>query len=108
MFKVGQKIVCVVDFSVLIPIRRKTFIGESFPIKSKIYTIRELDGDYVRLKEIINPIFGYVEGIKECSFSLDGFRPLKYDNISSELIGKIVEEKSDVSTKELEPAYVCG
>lgn len=82
-FNVGQKVVCIWDgwnFSVSV----------IWPLKGKIYTIREIecsdfDGFYLRFIEITNPIIAYPDGrIEEEAFTSNFFRPL-------------IERKTDIS-----------
>jgi len=74
-FKVGQKVVCVER-----PPRDNfdEFYGLVDPLLNDIYTIRELDGIYIRLEEIKNPLLQYSDGVNECAFKASYFRPLDH------------------------------
>jgi hypothetical protein len=51
--------------------------GEVGPTKGVIYTIRALHEVHgVRLAEIVNGEFPYQEGVMECYFDPDRFRPI--------------------------------
>ena len=79
MIGVGDLVVCVSD----------DFInpyGETLPIAGLIYTIRTLEVDggeaFIRLAEIINDPRLYAQGLYECDFRIDAFRPVKRTDIS--------------------------
>lgn len=76
MFKVGQKVVCIANFS-------GNDYGEDTPVKGEIYTIRDMEtfkGElYLWLMEIVNRAHNYEDGGSgECNFRSDGFRPIDY------------------------------
>jgi hypothetical protein len=52
----------------------KIVAGESLPVKGKIYTVREIEGNGIRLEEIVNPIMMYSFGMRECRFNAAMFR----------------------------------
>ena len=83
MFYVGQKVVCVEDFSFV------ARFSLSHPNKNCIYTIRDFEnrGDYpaLRLCEVINPVRKCIGGIVcEPAFACESFRP-------------VVERKTDIN-----------
>lgn len=68
--RVGQKVSCIDD----------TFdakYGEALPVKGRQYTIRQVIGGCVRLKEIVNTPHPYSDGLLECSFKATRFKPGK-------------------------------
>lgn len=82
MYRIGQLVVCIRDFS-----SRRPLPGEVFPTKGMVYTVRDIvDGKlvgnnktYIRLEEIVNPIeprYGY-----EPAFHVLNFRPVKPTSI---------------------------
>lgn len=83
MFYVGQKVICVRH-----PAKIKAFFGEAYPHVGGVFTIREIfearGGECLRLFEISNPPYPYVEGYMECGFRTNFFRP-------------VVERKTDIS-----------
>lgn len=105
-FKAGQKVVCISEFvNNPIPAEQATL-----PIKGKIYTIRKVrkgvDGEIgILLVEIVNKSTNTKGGFQEQGFVSEGFRPLKYNDVSAEILTqfKITEEKSDVEIKEAKP-----
>ena len=105
-FKIGQKVVCI-DASSITDVTKL--------IEGKIYTVRGFTckcctGIYV--SEVINSVdlcacFG-CRGywVHEFGYKIERFRPVQYDNISSELVSefKEIKETSDSPIKELENA----
>lgn len=94
MFRVGQKVVCINSNQ---HPTRKLPEGFKFPIKDKIYTIRNIYNIRgvigVTLEEIINDIHPRT-GL-EIGYSIDRFRSLLDNGLLSHLLGSIVEEKID-------------
>ncbi len=91
-FRVGQKVVCVVDQGEWNTKLVATKI--TLPVKNGIYTIREIyqgvtkTGEcYVTLNEIVNPKVWHIFGKEEHRFFSEAFRP-------------IVENKTDISVFE--------
>jgi hypothetical protein len=86
MFHVGQMVVCIKDgWSRGDPIEESLF----FPVKGRIYTIRTIEkslckcGLSLRFEEIVNPPLLFLEGIVECDFAADRFRPVRKTDISA-------------------------
>lgn len=67
-FKVGQRITCINGAGFARP------YGEQVPVVGQTYTVRQVEGSCVRLKEIINPPHEYVSGTMECSFKASRFK----------------------------------
>lgn len=90
-FKIGQKVICIDAAPRLLP---------STLVKGKIYTIKGFVGDAAVLLEEIESN-GWSKG-----YWVDRFKPIQYDNISSELANKFKEiiEICDTPVKELENA----
>lgn len=76
-FRVGQPVVCIKGVS--------GYGTEIVPPVGGVYTIREF-GSFggIRLVEIINTPMRYIEGMVECTFDVESFRP-------------VVERKTDIS-----------
>jgi hypothetical protein len=72
VFKLGQRVVCTNGiFSPPPP------YGEIVPVMNRSYTIRNVVGQCVRLREITNRPNEYQEGIMECLFRADRFQARK-------------------------------
>lgn len=71
---VGMKVVCVGRIICANGI-------EAYPVNGQVYTIRTItaydEGVFIRLKEIVNPVLSYANGVEECDFHVEGFRPLQ-------------------------------
>lgn len=82
VFRIGQKIVCIVKIPPQSP------LGEALPRYGSVYTVRGLptgsSGPGVYLEEIQNPPAHTVDGFVERYFEQWGFRP-------------VVEKKTDIS-----------
>ena len=97
---VGQKVVCVIGGR----IAGSGFGPEIMPVAGCVYTVRGIetgDGASVGLllEEIRNAPMEYLEGLYECSFSADRFRPL--DTLDSTL--ERLEKEGNELVRELEP-----
>lgn len=109
-FKKGQKVVCIFQFSN----NPKPIDKITLPEKDKIYTVREVirreNRVGILLEEIVNKPLNHKHGFGEQGFVVEGFRPLKYDNISAEILEKfkITEEKSEIGVKETQPEKKRG
>ena len=68
MFRAGQKVVCIDDSGF------SPKYGESLPMKGHSYTIRNVEGSCVRLREIVNKPAQYAEGLGECLFKAARFK----------------------------------
>lgn len=72
--RVGAKCVCTFDFSSFIT------ADEVVPKKGEIYTISEIvvisDNPGFRFSEIVNKPNQYKDGVNECAFYVNCFRPL--------------------------------
>lgn len=83
-FHVGQKVVCVLDFTDKSPTDARMMPGlgwlDNGPKRGAVYTIRSIstdeDGCYIRLAEILNPERNYLYGRMEPMFTIKRFRPL--------------------------------
>lgn len=90
-FQVGQNIVCVCE-------------SESRPdktvttINGQIYTVRDVHpaSDAVRLVEIINAPFKYIEGFHEAYYAASLFRPVdeSFGNEVEDAIEKMMEPET--------------
>lgn len=93
-FHIGQKVVCVDD-------EWDSKDGEIEPVMNHVYTVRDLgDGDEefpcIRLVEIVNPpVFYTCDGMAECSWADDQFRPLEEKPDSIELFREIARGVSN-------------
>jgi hypothetical protein len=71
-FHVGQKVVCVDDTWV-------THFGETTPEKGAVYTVRDVrkvsGNATIHLVEVRNEPAFYADGLCECSFGVNAFRP---------------------------------
>ena len=67
-FKVGQAVKCVDDTGFARP------YGEKVPVAGRMYTIRDVLGQCLRLKEIVNTPQRYASGLTECSFQASRFK----------------------------------
>ena len=59
--------------------------GERLPRRGVVYTIREVALEYpdcIRLEEIRNPPYRYIQGYAECTFRCIHFRPIDSDQLS--------------------------
>ena len=79
MFHVGQKVVCITDMSWCI--HNPNYRGETIPVKDGVYTVRSFATDVfgrdcMLLHEIINEHRCYIEGVLECAFDVNHFRPI--------------------------------
>lgn len=89
-FYVGQKVVCVDDGG-FYPNGGPTS-GELLPVRSQVYTVRDLVPNYVRgpsirLHEIANKPHAYIDlldgsPVYECAFACRRFRPVVNTDIS--------------------------
>jgi hypothetical protein len=80
-FGVGDLVVCIRAF------RKTKNLREKYPVVGQVYTIRdiELPDDAecgLRLEEIINPPYDYRQGLVECWFDSQNFRPVRKTDIS--------------------------
>lgn len=81
MFKVKQKIVCV--------IKANPWRTEKLPVVGEIYTVREVEDNAVRLEEIVNEPRQYVDrSISEALFLNILFRPVD-DTFGAETAEKL-------------------
>lgn len=92
MFKVGQKVVCVsCNFYSL------GELGEVLPEKGEIYTVRSTEifkgRQCITLEEIMNQPRKYLQGMVECVFGADNFRPVDHE------FGRAVCESLEVMTE---------
>lgn len=86
MFQIGQKVVCVAETSC------GGYGDEILPVVGAVYTVRGIDLNRSGCKcptglwlcEIRNKERYYTDGLDECSFASDRFRPL-------------IERKTDIS-----------
>ena len=73
---VGMKVVCIRDAG-----PETKFGVEIIPVRGEVYTIRTIEasneGICIRLAEIINPVLPYDDGLVECDFHSEGFRPVQ-------------------------------
>lgn len=83
-FKIGQKVVATVTF------KGDENLGVRNPIKNEIYTIREIECEYLRFCEIINPVLRYKDGTKEVAYNPKRFRPLDHQ-FAEDVISYITE-----------------
>lgn len=91
MYHVGQKVVCVADNW-----NGRDSAKIDFPVKSEVYTIRELTNrgkPGFRFVEIVNPPMQWSEGFMEATFIRTAFRPLI-----------LVEDFFKANVREKEPA----
>lgn len=96
MFKIGQKVICINDN---FDISRAVECKEVNPIRGKIYTVRGLRDDTIKLVEIINPIQQYTKGIMEKSFKTFRFKEVDYSFAEGilEEISKAVNEEAKLN-----------
>ena len=92
MFKVNQKVICINDN---FDRERQIRNGETYPIKGKIYKVRENYKDSIRLFEIQNPIQQYYNVICETAFFNFRFKAVDYSFAEGilEEISKAVNEE---------------
>ena len=89
MFKIGQKVVCIVDYS------NEELEHLIFPKKGQVYTIREIGdngtGPWLRAVEITNPptFWSNIDGPAEMGFVTSAFRPITDISFAHEILRKI-------------------
>src|SRR5918993_1355980 len=79
-FYVGQVVVCIDDEDIRWPGGDE--IGERYPVKGGVYTVRAVRlcevGAGLLLHEIVNPVCEWYDGgVGEIGFHVDRFRPAK-------------------------------
>lgn len=74
-FYVGQKVELVRGYTGR---ERDIAIGYGFklPVTGKVYSVRWIEGEYIRLTELINPDIPYVSGDAEPMWLAARFRPV--------------------------------
>lgn len=85
---VGKKVVCIMQWHALPAYPPE----EIYPIVGETYTIRNVEERQcpqtnqirlgIRLQEVLNPWFCYEDGLTECLFDVNGFKPLITTDIS--------------------------
>ncbi len=96
MFKIGEKAVCIDHFEFR---EDDAIIGNKFPVKNEIYTIRGIfidhEGTYLVFEELINPFVHYADASGECQFNSAKFRKLDHqfaEDVIANIIEKVREE----------------
>lgn len=96
MFHVGQKVVCIADAFSL------GFLGEVFPVKGAVYTIRDIvtdgDGAGLRLEEIVNKPCRYLldngDAVHdEPCFCATAFRPVTDIGWAHEIVAEVLNKQ---------------
>lgn len=72
-FRVGMKVCCVDEFEAGYPLVKHPVIGREYETR----TIHgDADGTFIRLVEVVNEKFLFVEGFEEPAFDSRCFRPI--------------------------------
>jgi hypothetical protein len=95
-FKIGQKVVCIADFT-------RGMYNNIVPIKGEIYTVREIvtrnHKTGLLLAEVVNSHHRYNDGVCEKAFSVNCFRPIDYsfgEKIAESITKECESEKETV------------
>jgi len=66
---------------------------ETVPVVGSVYTVREMmafdEGIGLRLVEIVNARLLYLNGVNECAFAINYFRPLRNRSTDIEIFRRI-------------------
>ncbi len=96
--RVGSLVQCIGDITKnIVSIEVIQYYNLSYPVINEVYEVREINGEYIRLQEIVNrPIEKYrndpSSGFTEVEFHITGFREVQPPMDISEIFSKELEE----------------